>query len=114
MNREKYLHLRKLFIIGIIVSLVTVLGGEIPIGWVVNPDADNELMSILMGYANLSLLQLASGVFFGGIAIPLQYYGYKAIGEIAEMGGHIQSPYCKGHHSRVCGISPQHKICQCA
>ena len=87
MNKEKYLHLRKLFIIGIIVSAVTVLGGEIPIGWVVNPEADNEIMSILMGYAELSIAQLACGVFFGGIGIPLQYYGYKAIGEIAEAGG---------------------------
>lgn len=35
----------------------------------------------------MTTLQLASGVFFGGIGIPLQYYGYKAIGRIAEMGG---------------------------
>ena len=87
MNNEKYLHLKKLFIIGIIVSAVTVLGGEMPIGWVVNPEADNEILSMIMGYGSLSLAQLACGVFFGGIGIPLQYYGYKAIGEIAEMGG---------------------------
>lgn len=87
MNQETYLHLRKFFMIGILVSIVTVLGGEMPIGWVVNPEADNPIMSTMMGYARLSLPQLACGVFFGGIGIPLQYYGYRAIGEIAETGG---------------------------
>ncbi|HCW05366.1 MAG TPA: hypothetical protein DGK91_13130, partial [Clostridium sp.] len=48
----------------------------------VNPEADNEILSMIMGYASLSLQQLACGVFFGGIGIPLQYYGYKAIAEI--------------------------------
>ena len=87
MNNEKYLHLKKLFIIGIIVSVITAFGGEMPIGWVVNPEADNAVISTLMGYGQLSLAQLACGVFFGGIGIPLQYYGYKAIGEIVKMGG---------------------------
>lgn len=63
-------------------SLVTVIGGEIPIGWYVTPKAENEIISMIMGYASLSLPQLACGVFFGGIGIPLQYYGYKAIAEI--------------------------------
>ena len=75
-------HLRKMFIFGIIMSLVTVLGGEIPIGWHVTPKAENEIVSMSMGYASLSLPQLACGVFFGGIGILLQYYGYKAIAEI--------------------------------
>lgn len=82
MNNEEYLGLRKMFLFGIIVSLITVFGGEIPIGWVVNPEAENEILSTILGYASLSLPQLACGVFFGGIGIPLQYYGYKAIAEI--------------------------------
>ena len=82
MKQEKYLRIKKLFIFGIIVSIVTIFGGEIPIGWVVNPEADNEILSMIMGYASLSIPQLACGVFFGGIGIPLQYYGYKAIAEI--------------------------------
>lgn len=85
MRQEDYLRIRKLFLVGIIVSLVTIVGGEIPIGWVVNPEADNEILSILLGYASLSLPQLACGVFFGGIGIPLQYYGYKAIAEIISV-----------------------------
>ena len=84
MNSEEYIRLRKMFIFGIVVSLITVFGGEVPIGWVVNPEAANEIYSMILGYASLSVPQLASGVFFGGIGIPLQYYGYKAIAEIIE------------------------------
>lgn len=73
---------RKLLIIGICASLLTVLGGELPIGWVVNPEAEDEILSMIMGYSTLSLLQLACGVFFGSIGIPLQYYGYKAIASV--------------------------------
>lgn len=82
MKNEEYIKLRKMFIIGIIMSIITILGGEIPIGWAVNPKSDNPIFSMLLGYASLSLPQLASGVFFGAIGIPLQYYGYKAIADI--------------------------------
>lgn len=87
MNNQEYLQLKKWFSIGIIFAIMTVFGGEIPIGWTVYPEADNELIAMIMGCGNLTTLQLASGVFFGGIGIPLQYYGYKAIGKIAEIGG---------------------------
>lgn len=87
MEKKEYSRLKKMFIIGIIFSTITVFGGEIPIGWVVNPEAENEILSMIMGYGKLSLLQLACGIFFGGMGIPLQYYGYKAIGIIAENGG---------------------------
>lgn len=82
MKSEEYIRLRKMFLFGIVVSLVTIFGGEIPIGWVVNPETDNEIFSMVLGYASLSLPQLACGVFFGGTGIPLQYYGYKAIADI--------------------------------
>lgn len=82
MENDEYIRLRKLFLIGIVMALVTIIGGEIPIGWVVNPEAENEISAMILGYASLSVSQLASGVFFGGIGIPLQYYGYKAIAEI--------------------------------
>lgn len=82
MKNEDYVKIKKYFILGIVASLVTVFLGEIPIGWVVNPETDNEILSMVLGYASLSLPQLACGVLFGGIGIPLQYYGYKAIAEI--------------------------------
>ena len=59
MTQEEYLRIKKLFIFGIIVSIVTIFGGEIPIGWVINPESDNEILSMIMGYASLSLPQLA-------------------------------------------------------
>lgn len=82
MERKEFQKIKKHFTIGIVVSFVTVLLGEIPIGWVVNPETDNALLSMILGYASLSLPQLACGVFFGGVGIPLQYYGYKAIADI--------------------------------
>ena len=103
MKQEKYLRIKKLFIFGIIVSIVTIFGGEIPIGWVVNPEADNEILSMIMGYASLSLPQLACGVFFGGIGIPLQYYGYKAIAEI------ISKTDCK----KCAKIEKQQQVNEC-
>lgn len=82
MERKEFKRIKKLFLFGIVASIVTVLGGEIPIGWLANPEVDNAILSMILGYASLSLPQLACGVFFGGIGIPLQYYGYKAIAEI--------------------------------
>ena len=46
MKQEEFSRIKKLFIFGIIVSIVTIFGGEIPIGWVVNPKADNEIVNI--------------------------------------------------------------------
>lgn len=87
MNSKDYAQLKRMFIIGIVSAAMTMLGGEMPIGWTVYPEADNELMAMIMGCGNLTTLQLACGVLFGGIGIPLQYYGYKAIACVMEMGG---------------------------
>ncbi len=84
---EEYKRLKKMLIVGIVFAFITMVGGEMPIGWTVYPDAENELISMMMGCGSLSLAQLASGVLFGGIGIPVQYYGYKAIGEIISKGG---------------------------
>lgn len=90
MDPKTYANIRKLLIIGLIASIVTVLGGELPIGWVEYPRVENDLtgmMGMLLGSANLSLWQLACGVLFGGIGIPLQYYGFKATAQLVEKGG---------------------------
>ena len=87
MEHKEYIQIKNWFIIGIVFAIMTMLGGEIPIGWTVYPEADNELVAMIIGCGNLSIVQLASGVLFGGIGIPLQYYGYKAIGRIVEMSG---------------------------
>jgi len=90
MNPNSYPHIRKLLLIGLIASLVTVLGGELPIGWVTYPVVDGDptgMMGMLIGSGNLSLLQLACGVLFGGVGIPLQYYGFKGMALLVEQGG---------------------------
>jgi len=79
---SEYVKWRKMLISGIVFAFVTMLLGEIPIGWVRYPKTGNELMDIIMGSGNLSVLQMASGTLFGGLFIPLQYYGYKAIADI--------------------------------
>lgn len=87
MKKQDYVQIKKMLIVGIIFALVTMLGGEMPIGWTVYPDSENELLAMLMGCGNLSMAQLFCGALFGGIGIPLQYYGYKAVAEIIENDG---------------------------
>ena len=72
MKQEEYLRIQKLFIFGIIVSIVTIFGGEIPIGWVVNPEADNEILYMAdMGIGSL--------ITFGGLLILLNKYQYEQV-----------------------------------
>lgn len=78
----EYKKWRKMLISGMIFAFVTMILGEIPIGWVKYPETGNELLDIIIGSGNLSVLQMASGALFGGICIPLQYYGFKAIADI--------------------------------
>ncbi|MCM1499224.1 MAG: hypothetical protein NC124_12230 [Clostridium sp.] len=82
MEINEYEKWKKMLLSGIIFAFITMVLGEIPIGWVEYPETGNELLDIIMGSGNLTVLQMASGVFFGGIFIPLQYYGFKAIAEI--------------------------------
>lgn len=70
---------RKYLWIGIIAAIVTVFGGELPIGWYMKPEIDDMLQAQIEGYASVSMLQLACGVFFGGIGIAFQSFGYEAI-----------------------------------
>jgi len=39
---------------------------------------------MLAGCQNLTILQLALGILFGGIGIPMQYYGFEAISKIIK------------------------------
>lgn len=91
MGKKTDVQLKKFLLIGLIASIVTVFGGELPIGWTVYPEADNYILSMILGCGNLSLLQLACGVLFGGLGIPLQYYGFEAVAQIAQLGGNHKS-----------------------
>lgn len=60
---EKDLSNKRLLLIGLIAAIITVLGGELPIGWYKMPETDGTLMAQLGGYGNVSTFQLACGVF---------------------------------------------------
>ena len=80
---------QKLLLIGLLASVATVLGGELPIGWVLYPKVENDptgLLGMMMGNADLSLWQLAVGALVGGICIPLQYYGFEGVARLVGTG----------------------------
>ena len=79
---EEQKNISKYLLIGLIAAIVTVIGGELPIGWYVKPNIDDMLQAQLEGYASVTMLQLASGVLFGGIGIAFQAFGYEAISRI--------------------------------
>ncbi len=73
---------QKMLVFGIVCSFITIVLGEIPLGWIVYPETGNRLLDIIIGSSNLSILQMAAGLLFGAVFIPLQYYGIKAVAEI--------------------------------
>lgn len=94
MDSKTHAQIKKLLIIGLIASVVTVIGGELPIGWVEYPAVEGDafgMLGMLIGSGHLSLLQLACGVLFGGVGIPLQYYGFEAAAQLAAQGGSRRS-----------------------
>ena len=82
MEINEYEKWKRMLLSGIIFAFITMILGEIPVGWVKYPETGNVFLDISMGSGNLTIMQIASGIFFGGIFIPLQYYGFKAIAEI--------------------------------
>ena len=85
---------RRLLRIGLIASVVTVLLGEIPIGWAAYPAVPGDptgMLGMLIGSSGLSLPQLALGVLFGGIGIPLQYFGFEGAARLVSEGGSKKS-----------------------
>ena len=93
MTDIQYKKYEKLLITGLVFAAITVIGGELPIGWAVYPENLDSLTALILGSGNLSVAQLACGVFFGGIGIPMQYFGYKAISGIIGLNGNEK--YCR-------------------
>lgn len=99
MDTQALSRIRRMLLIGLIASVVTVIGGELPIGWTVYPVMENDpmgLMGMLAGSGELSLLQLACGALFGGVGIPLQYYGFEAAARLVAAGSEksAKAPGC--------------------
>lgn len=94
MNAKTRADLRRMLWIGLVAAIVTVLGGELPIGWVEYPAVAGDatgMLGMLIGSGNLSMGQLACGVLFGGIGIPLQYYGFEAAARLVGQNGNPKS-----------------------
>lgn len=113
MEQKEYKRFKKLLISGVVCALFTMFGGEIPIGWVVYPEGHNEIVAMVLGSGDLSLLQLASGALFGGIFIPLQYYAFKAIADIIKKGGCTRCGKVVDAGAKAIGFfgGPVHVLC---
>ncbi len=112
----EYTRWRKMLKIGMISSFITIVLGEMPLGWVIYPESGNKLLDLILGSGNLSLLQMASGVLFGAIFIPLQYYGLKAIAEIVSKSGYTPCGKVTEIGARACafGGGSVHVLCVAA
>ncbi|MBQ8554900.1 MAG: hypothetical protein IJ438_03400 [Clostridia bacterium] len=94
MDKKLHAEVRRLLLIGLVASLVTVIGGELPIGWTVYPVIRGDvtgMAGMLIGSGKLSVLQLACGVLFGGVGIALQYFGFEGAARLVGAHGNRKS-----------------------
>lgn len=94
MTTADHTAIRRLLQTGLIAAIATVLLGEIPIGWTTYPAVSGDptgMLGMLPGSADLSLWQLALGVLFGGIGIPLQYFGFEGAARLVGACGNKKS-----------------------
>lgn len=79
MNNKKLLCLG---FVGTLLSLVC----DLLLGWIVYPNANDPLIAMMGSCAELSYARLGLSALFGGIGIPMQYFGFKAIANIIKNG----------------------------
>ena len=85
---------RKHLALGLAAAVITVLLGELPIGWVDYPAVEGDITGMtgmMLGSAKLSMLQLFLGALFGGVFIPMHYFGFEAAARIVKAGGNPRS-----------------------
>ena len=73
--------MKKLLALGIVGTLLSLIG-DILLGWMVYPQMANHYTAMLAGCAELSYARMGLSALFGGIGIPMQYYGFKAVAHI--------------------------------
>lgn len=103
-DRTDFASLQRGLLIGLVAAVVTVLLGELPIGWVVMPQADDPVVAMLQAYAALQPWQLALGVLFGGTCIPLHAYGFEAVARLAQHSGRRHSAAVIRVGARACAF----------
>ncbi|MBQ7796458.1 MAG: hypothetical protein IJ374_07875 [Lachnospiraceae bacterium] len=77
--------IKKLLWIGFVGSILSLIC-DFLLGWMVYPEASNHYIGMIASCAELSYLRLGLSALFGGIGIPMQYFGFKAIAEIVGKG----------------------------
>lgn len=73
--------MKKYLWIGLIGSVFS-LAGDLLLSWLVYPESSDYYIAMIASCADLSYLRLGLSALCGGIGIPLQYYGFKAVAEI--------------------------------
>lgn len=82
--------LSKMLCIGML-GAVMGLVGDFLLGWLVYPNSDIPYAGMIAGCADLSYMRMGLSIFFGGLGIPLQYFGFEAIAQLIRAGGHEKS-----------------------
>lgn len=73
--------MKKMLCLGLIGTVLSLIC-DFLLGWMVYPAADNHYLAMIASCANLSWARLGLSAAFGAVGIPLQYCGFKAIGEL--------------------------------
>ena len=73
-------------LLGAVMGLV----GDFLLGWLVYPSFEIPYAGMIAGCADLSYARMGLSICFGGIGIPLQYFGFKAIADMIREGGHTR------------------------
>lgn len=78
---------KKLLCLGILGAAMGLVG-DFLLGWLVYPQSDMLYAGMIAGCADLSYMRMGLSICFGGIGIPLQCFGFKAVAGLIYEGGH--------------------------
>lgn len=87
---ENKMRLQKMLCVGLL-GAVMGLVGDFLLGWLTYPEFDMPYAGMIAGCADLSYARMGLSICFGGMGIPLQYFGFRAIAEIIRAGGQEKS-----------------------
>ena len=72
--------------VGTILSLIS----DLLLGCMVYPEANDLYIAMMGSCAGFSYMRLGLSALFGGIGIPMQYFGFKAIANIIDDGNNCK------------------------
>lgn len=86
-NKKKLQKMLGIGLLGAVMGLV----GDFLLGWLVYPTIEIPYIGMIAGCADLSYARMGLSMVFGGLGIPLQYFGFRAVSDIIRAGGHEKS-----------------------